>query len=75
MSVDGKKTKRGYVRAAIENHVPTEEWERLQEVERIEKQTFDQVLEKITAFKDEAGFPEIFNYWDIYHLKYISYGI
>ncbi len=75
MSVDGTKTKRGYVREAIESHVPTEEWERLQEVERIEKQTFDQVLEKITAFKDEAGFPEIFNNWDIYHLKYISYGI
>ena len=35
------------VRSAIESHVPTEEWKRLQEVERIEKQTFDQALEKI----------------------------
>lgn len=58
MSVDGKKTKRGYVREAIESHVPTEEWERLQEVERIEKQTFDQVLEKITALRMKRVFPK-----------------
>ena len=36
------------VRKAIEQHIPQDEWKRLQEVERAEKESFNRVLEKMS---------------------------
>ena len=37
------------VREAIEQHIPQDQWKKLQKVEQIEKESFESVLEKMQA--------------------------